>query len=137
NPQKYINWDFDVNDDEVSGMKLSQEQIDAFTGKTMIIIFDNRNTDKKYNDVWVTGVFGYPYKQSWGLTQTDQLRIVSMNEADSNYQVTLTYEDQTTETKGALSIYRDPTSTDGELYVLRSEERRVGKERRPRSREHQ
>ncbi|MCO8043139.1 hypothetical protein OC498_11315 [Acinetobacter bohemicus] len=120
NPQKYINWDFDVNDDEVSGMKLSQEQIDAFTGKTMIIIFDNRNTDKKYNDVWVTGVFGYPYKQSWGLTQTDQLRIVSMNEADSNYQVTLTYEDQTTETKGALSIYRDPTSTDGELYVLQN-----------------
>lgn len=120
NPQKYTNWDFDVNDDEVSGMKLTQEQIDAFTGKTMIIIFDNRNTDKKYNDIWVTGVFGYPYKQSWGLTQTDQLRIVSMNEADSNYQVTLTYEDKTIETKGALSIYKDPTSTDGELYVLQN-----------------
>ncbi|MGN0935926.1 MULTISPECIES: hypothetical protein [unclassified Acinetobacter] len=120
NPQKYNNWDFDVNDDEVSGMKLSQEQIDAFTGKTMIIIFDNRNTDKKYNDIWVTGVFGYPYKQSWGLSQTEQLRIVSMNETDSEYQVTLTYEDETTETKGALSIYKDPTSTDGELFVLQN-----------------
>ncbi len=120
NPQKYTNWDFDVNDDEVSGMKLSQEQIDGFTGKTMIIIFDNRNTDKKYNDIWVTGVFGYPYKQSWGLNQKEQLRIVSMNEADSNYQVTLTYADETTETKGALSIYKDPTSTDGDLYVLQN-----------------
>ncbi|RZG47429.1 hypothetical protein [Acinetobacter wuhouensis] len=120
NPQKYTDWDFDVNDDEISGMKLSEEQINHFTGKTMIIIFDNRNTDKKYNDIWVTGVFGYPYKQSWGLNQTEQLRIVSMNEADSNYQVTLTYDDQTAETKGALSIYKDPTSKDGELYVLQN-----------------
>ncbi|MDM1759214.1 MULTISPECIES: hypothetical protein [Acinetobacter] len=120
NPQKYTSWDFDVNDNEIAGMKLSEDQINKFTGKTMIIIFDNRNTDKKYNDIWVTGVFGYPYKQSWGLTQTDQLRIVSMNEADSNYQVTLTYDDETTETKGALSIYKDPTSKDGELYVLQN-----------------
>lgn len=66
NPNKYTNWDFDVNDNEIDGMKLSEEQIDHFTGKTMIIIFDNRNADKKYNDIWVTGVFGYPYKQSWG-----------------------------------------------------------------------
>ncbi|TCB49921.1 hypothetical protein E0H80_10980 [Acinetobacter sp. ANC 4779] len=116
----YSNWDFDVNDDEISGMKLSEEQIDHYTGKTMIIIFDNRNADKKFNDVWVTGVFGYPYKQSWGLIQEDQLRIVSMNETDSNYQVTLTYNNQTTETKGALSIYKDPTSTNGDLYVLQN-----------------
>lgn len=120
NPNKYTNWDFDVNDNEIDGMKLSEEQIDHFTGKTMIIIFDNRNADKKYNDIWVTGVFGYPYKQSWGIIQEDQLRIVSMNETDGNYQVTLTYQDQTTETKGALSIYKDPTSTDGELYVLQN-----------------
>lgn len=120
NPNIYTNWDFDVNDNEIEGMKLSQEQIDHYTGKTMIIIFDNRNVDKKYNDVWVTGVFGYPYKQSWGLIQEDQLRIVSMNETDSNYQVTLTYNNQTTETKGALSIYKDPTSTNGDLYVLQN-----------------
>lgn len=120
NPQKYINWDFDVNDNEISGMKLSEDQINHFTGKTMLIIFDNRNTDKKYNDIWVTGVFGYPYKQSWGLTQSDQVRIVSMNETDSNYKVTITYNDETTETKGALSIYKDPTSTDGGLYVLQN-----------------
>lgn len=120
NPNKYADWDFDVNDNEIDGMKLSEEQIDHFTGKTMIIIFDNRNADKKYNDIWVTGVFGYPYKQSWGIIQEDQLRIVSMNETDGNYQVTLTYQDQTTETKGALSIYKDPTSTDGELYVLQN-----------------
>ncbi|WP_263576809.1 hypothetical protein [Acinetobacter pseudolwoffii] len=120
NPNKYSTWDFDVNDNELTGMKLSDEQIDKFTGKTMIIIFDNRNADKKFNDIWVTGVFGYPYKQSWGLTQSDQLRIVSMNAANSEYEVTLTYDDETTETKGALSIYKDPTSTDGELYVLQN-----------------
>jgi hypothetical protein len=117
---KYVNWDFDVNDDEISGMKLTAEQIDHYTGKTMIIIFDNQNADKKYNDIWVTGVFGYPYKQSWGLSQEDQVRIVSMNEANTNYQVTITYADQTSETKGALSIYKDPTSTDGDLYVLQN-----------------
>ena len=120
NPNTYTNWDFDVNDNEIEGMKLSKEQIDHYTGKTMIIIFDNRNADKKYNDIWITGVFGYPYKQTWGLTQEDQLRIVSMNEADSNYQITLTYNNQTIETKGALSIYKDPTSTDGGLYVLQN-----------------
>lgn len=120
NPNYYSNWDFDVNDNEVSGMKLSEEQIDQFTGKTMIIIFDNRNADKKYNDIWVTGVFGYPYKQSWGLTQSEQLRIVSMNVDNSEYQVSLTYDDQTTETKGALSLYKDPTSTEGELYILQN-----------------
>lgn len=119
-PNKYNNWDFDVNNNEISGMKLSADQIAHFTGKTMIIIFDNRNNDKKYNDIWVTGVFGYPYKQSWGLHQEDQLRIVSMNTTDSNYQVSITYNDQTTETKGALSIYKDPTSTDGDLYVLQN-----------------
>lgn len=116
----YSNWDFDVNDDEISGLKLSEEQINHYTGKTMILIFDNRNADKKFNDVWVTGVFGYPYKQSWGLEQKDQLRIVSMNETDSNYQVTIPYADQTAETKGALSIYKDPTATDGSLYVLQN-----------------
>lgn len=121
NPQKYTSWDFDVNDNEVDGMKLTSEQVDQFTGKTMIIIFDNRNTDKKYNDVWVTGVFGYPYKQSWGLNQADQLRIVSMNESSSEYNVTLTYQDETTETRGALSIYKDPTSLDGDLYVLQND----------------
>lgn len=121
NPQKYTSWDFDVNDNEVDGMKLTSEQIDQFTGKTMIIIFDNRNTDKKYNDVWVTGVFAYPYKQSWGLNQTDQLRVVSMNESSNEYNVTLTYQDETTETRGALSIYKDPTSLDGDLYVLQND----------------
>jgi hypothetical protein len=120
NANQYENWDFDVNDNEITGMKLSSEQIDHYTGKTMIIIFDNQNADKQFNDVWVTGVFGYPYKQSWGLNQEEQIRIVSMNEADTNYQVTITYADQTSETKGALSIYKDPTSIDGELYVLQN-----------------
>lgn len=121
NPHKYASWDFDVNDNEVDGMKLTSETVDQFTGKTMILIFDNRNTDKKYNDIWVTGVFAYPYKQSWGLNQADQLRVVSMNESSSEYNVTLTYNDETTETRGALSIYKDPTSQDGELYVLQND----------------
>ena len=119
---KYADWDFDVNDSELSGMKLDEDQIDQFTGKTLIIIFENRNADKNLNDVWVTGVFGYPYKQSWGLTQSDQLRIVSMNTDDSEYNVTVTYDDQTSETKGAISIYNDPTTTTGEkLYVIQNQ----------------
>ena len=119
---KYSDWDFDVNDSELAGMKIDESQIDQFTGKTLIFIFENRNADKNLNDVWVTGVFGYPYKQSWGLTQSDQLRIVSMNTDDSEYNVTVTYDDQTSETKGAISIYNDPTTATGEkLYVIQNQ----------------
>ena len=60
-------------------MKLSEEQIDNFTGKTMIIIFDNRNTDKQFNDVWVTGVFGYPYNNLGVLLSQINFCIVGMN----------------------------------------------------------
>ena len=120
NQNKYTSWDFDVFDEEVSGLKITDEQVDRFTGKTIIVIFDNQNADKRYNDVWVSGVFAYPFQQSWDLTQTDQLRVVSMATESSEYNLTITYDDGTEETKGALSIYKDPTSLDGDLYTLQN-----------------
>ena len=120
NKDKYTNWDFDVVDQDIQGLKINDEQIDRFTGKTIIIIFDNQNADKRHNDIWVSGVFAYPFKQSWGLEQVDQLRVVSMSTDSSEYNITLTYDDQTEETKGAVSIYKDPTSLDGDLYTLQN-----------------
>lgn len=120
NKDKYTDWDFDVVDQDIAGLKVDNEQVDRFTGKTIIVIFDNQNADKRYNDIWVSGVFAYPFKQSWGLEQVDQLRVVSMSTDNSEYNITLTYDDQTEETKGAVSIYKDPTSSDGELYTLQN-----------------
>lgn len=130
-PNHYTNWDFNINKEQLNALKITPDQVSKFTGETFLIIFDNQNKDKAFNDIWVAGVFGYPYKQSWGLTQTDQLRIVSMN-GEGEYNVTVT-PPQTSEntdpsiptedkskTYGALSIYKDPTSKDGELYVLQN-----------------
>lgn len=122
-PNTYTNWDFDITKDQLASMKISPDQIEKFTGESYLIIFDNQNKDKAFNDVWVAGVFGYPYKQSWGLTQTDQLRIVSMN-GEGEYNITVNTATQdapdATKTYGALSIYKDPTSKDGELFVLQN-----------------
>lgn len=127
-PNTYQNWDFNVTKDQLNSLKISPDQISKFTGEAFLIIFDNQNKDKAFNDVWVAGVFGYPYKQSWGLTQTDQLRIVSMN-GEGEYNVTsspktttpsATEPEEEAKTYGALSIYKDPTSKDGELYVLQN-----------------
>lgn len=114
-PNTYNTWDFSITKDQLAKLKITPEQITKFTGESFIIIFDNQNKDKAFNDVWVAGVFGYPYQQSWGLNQIDQLRIVSMN-GEGQYNVT-TAESKT---YGALSIYKDPTSIDGDLFVLQN-----------------
>lgn len=118
-PNTYTNWDFNVTNDQLASLKITPDQISKFTGETFLIIFDNQNKDKAFNDIWVAGVFGYPYKQSWGLIQTDQLRIVSMN-GEGEYNVTTAAGTSDSKTYGALSIYKDPTSTDGHLYVLQN-----------------
>ena len=114
-PNTYNTWDFSITKDQLAKLKITPEQITKFTGESFIIIFDNQNKDKAFNDVWVAGVFGYPNQQSWGLNQIDQLRIVSMN-GEGQYNVT-TAESKT---YGALSIYKDPTSIDGDLFVLQN-----------------
>lgn len=119
-PEKYSDWKFGIDETDLKNLKLDQDQIKAFTGEAIIFIFDNQNKDKQFNDIWVTGVFSYPYQQSWGLTQSQQQRIVSMNDEDSVYKVTVNYSDKESITHGALSVYKDPTSLDGEFYVLQN-----------------
>ena len=88
-PNTYANWNFKVTKEQLASLKITPDQIEKFTGESFLIIFDNQNKDKAFNDIWVAGVFSYPYKQSWGLSQTEQLRIVSMN-GDGQYQITAT-----------------------------------------------
>lgn len=126
-PNTYTNWDFNVTKEQLANLKITPEQLETFTGESMLIIFDNQNKDKAFNDIWVTGVFAYPYAQSWGLTQNNQLRIVAMN-GDGEYKITskstvINSEGQPEEvekTYGALSVYKYPTSTDGQLFVLQN-----------------
>ena len=126
-PNVYSNWDFNITKDQLAKLKITPEQIEKFTGESFLLLFDNQNNDKAFNDVWVAGVFGYPYQQSWGLSQTGQIRIVSMN-GEGQYNVTVTnniindlgQSEEVKKTYGALSIYKDPTSTDGDLFVFQN-----------------
>lgn len=118
-PNKYNDWDFKITKEQLNSLKITPEQIKKFTGETFILIFDNQNADKAWNDIWIAGVFGYPYQQSWGLTQSNQLRVVSMN-GEGQYNVTVTHPDEDSKTYGALSIYKDPKSLDGDLFVLQN-----------------
>lgn len=125
-PNIYTDWDFEITPDQLTKLKITPDQIEKFTGHTFLLIFDNQNEDKAFNDIWIGGVFGYPYQQSWGLKQSKQLRFISMN-GDGQYQVTQTTPKQDEEgniieeqkSYGALSIYKDPTSREGDLYVTR------------------
>lgn len=117
---KYTNWDFDINQTEIAGMKMTSEQITQYTGKTVVIIFENENSDKNLNDVWISGVFKYPFQQSWGLTQSTQTRVVSMNQDSSEYAITLTLQG-VSDTKGALSVYKNPLYKDGVRYDIQNE----------------
>lgn len=117
---KYANWDFDVNKSDIAGMKMTADQITQYTGKTVIIIFENENKDKNLNDVWVSGAFKYPFQQSWGLTQSTQTRIVSMNQDSSEYAITLTLNG-VSDTKGALSVYKNPLYKNGIKYDIQNE----------------
>ena len=63
-PNKYNDWDFKITKEQLNSLKITPEQIKKFTGETFILIFDNQNADKAWNDIWIAGVFGYPYQQS-------------------------------------------------------------------------
>ncbi len=117
---KYANWDFDINKTEITGMKMTEDQIKQYTGKAIVIIFENENQDKDLNDVWVSGVFKYPFQQSWGLNQSTQTRIVSMNKDSSEYVITLT-QNGVSDTKGAISIYKNPLYKNGAKYDIQNE----------------
>lgn len=129
----YDNWDFDIIADDLKNIKLKSEDVspnlEGYQAKTRIFIFENENGDKNFHDVTITGAFSYPFEQSWGLTQTSQKRFILINDATSDYKITVTtttidpVTNQPVEkevTTGAFSTYKDLTSNDGELFMFES-----------------
>lgn len=127
----YSDWDFDITADDLKNIKLSNDNISPnlqdYQSNTRIYIFENENNDKNFQDVTITGAFAYPFQQSWGVEQTKQKRFVLINAATSDYKITTTALVQDPETgqptekevtTGAMSVYKDNTSIDGDLYVV-------------------
>lgn len=127
----YSDWDFDITADDLKNIKLSNDNISPnlqdYQSNTRIYIFENENNDKNFQDVTITGAFAYPFQQSWGLEQTKQKRFILINAATSDYKITTTALVQDPETgqptekevtTGAMSVYKDNTSIDGDLYVV-------------------
>lgn len=127
----YSDWDFDITADDLKNIKVSNDNISPnlqdYQSNTRIYIFENENNDKNFQDVTITGAFAYPFQQSWGLEQTKQKRFVLINAATSDYKITTTALVQDPETgqptekevtTGAMSVYKDNTSIDGDLYVV-------------------
>lgn len=127
----YNDWDFDITADDLKNIKLASDNtspnLEDYQSNTRIYIFQNENNDKNFQDVTITGAFAYPFQQSWGLEQTKQKRFVLINSTTSDYKITTTTIVQDPETgqptekevtTGAMSVYKDNTSTDGDLYVV-------------------
>ncbi len=127
----YNDWDFDITADDLKNIKLANDNISPnlqdYQSNTRIYIFENENNDKNFQDVTITGAFAYPFQQSWGLEQTKQKRFVLINAATSDYKITTTALVQDPETgqptekevtTGAISVYKDNTSIDGDLYIV-------------------
>jgi hypothetical protein len=129
----YGDWDFDITADDLKNIKLANDNtspnLEDYQSNTRIYIFQNENNDKNFQDVTITGAFAYPFQQSWGLEQTKQKRFVLINSTTSDYKITTSTIVQDPETgqptekevtTGAMSVYKDNTSTDGDLYVVQS-----------------
>lgn len=129
----YGDWDFDITADDLKNIKLANDNIspnlEDYQSNTRIYIFQNENNDKNFQDVTITGAFAYPFQQSWGLEQTKQKRFILINSTTSDYKITTSTIVQDPETgqptekevtTGAMSVYKDNTSTDGDLYVVQS-----------------
>jgi hypothetical protein len=129
----YGDWDFDITADDLKNIKLANDNttpnLEDYQSNTRIYIFQNENNDKNFQDVTITGAFAFPFQQSWGLEQTKQKRFVLINSTTSDYKITTSTIVQDPETgqptekevtTGAMSVYKDNTSTDGDLYVVQS-----------------
>ncbi|QIO07954.1 hypothetical protein [Acinetobacter lanii] len=103
---KYINWNFNVKAADLANLQ-PKESLESYIGETSVIIYENQNADKNLNNIVVTGKFGYPYLQSWGLKQTEQIRFVNIPDADGS--------------TGGFNIYNDPTYKEGEFYVIQAD----------------
>lgn len=129
----YDDWDFDITSNDLRNIKLQHDEISpnlpSYESRTRIYVFENENGDKNFHDITITGAFAYPFQQSWNIVQTKQKRFVLINEATSDYKITTTIQqfDQVSGemvdkeiTTGAISIYKDLTSRDGDLYNIQS-----------------
>ncbi len=104
--KNYDDWSFVVTAADLNNLQ-SKEPLNSYIGKTSVIIYENQNLDKTLNNIVVTGKFSYPYMQSWGLEQNEQIRFVTIPDSDG--------------TNGGFNIYNDPTSTDGKFYVIQAD----------------
>ncbi len=104
---EYANWDFEVTSADLKNLKPNGIDLNNYIGMTSVIIYENQNADKNLNDIVVTGKFSYPYQQSWSLSQITQIRYVSIPNSDG--------------TNGGFNIYQDPTSIDGQLFVVQAD----------------
>ena len=102
----YNGWKFEVLASDLNNLQ-PKEGLEQYVGQTSVIIYENQNLDKNLNNIVVTGKFSYPYRQSWGLKQDNQIRFVTIPDADG--------------TNGGFNIYNDPTSLDGKFYVVQAD----------------
>lgn len=102
----YKEWEFEIAAEDLNNLQ-PKEGLEQYVGQTSVIIYENQNQDKNLNNIVVTGKFGYPYRQSWGLIQDSQIRFVTIPDADG--------------TNGGFNIYNDPTSLEGKLYVVQAD----------------
>ena len=129
----YDNWDFDITANDLKNIKLQHDEVtpnlEEYESNTRIYVFENENGDKNFHDVTITGAFAYPFQQSWGIQQTQQKRFVLINGNTSDYKITTTAVVTDPETgddierevtTGAISIYKDLSSLDGDLYNIQS-----------------
>lgn len=129
----YNNWDFDITASDLRGITLQHDEVtpnlENYQAPTVIFVFENENADKNFNDVTISGAFAYPFQQSWGITQTAQKRFVLINSETSDYKIDATFADfdpdanevvERQVTMGAISIFKDLTSKDGDLFKIRA-----------------
>lgn len=129
----YDSWDFDITASDLRGITLQHDEVtpnlENYQAPTVIFVFENENSDKNFNDVTISGAFAYPFQQSWGITQTEQKRFVLINSETSDYKIDATFADfdpdanevvEREVTMGAISIFKDLTSKDGDLFKIRA-----------------
>lgn len=124
----YDSWDFIIDKgidstgiayDDLANIRLKSDDIipnlESYYGETYLLVFENENPLKNLQDITIAGAFSHPFQQAQGL----QKRFILINEATSDFKITVTKSGQTTGTvMGALSIYKVPATSDNSEYYV-------------------
>lgn len=124
----YDSWDFVIDKgidstgkayDDLANIRLKSEDIipnlESYYGETYLLVFENENPLKNLQDITIAGTFSHPFQQTQGL----QKRFILINEATSDFKITVTKAGATTGTvMGALSIYKVPATSDNSEYYV-------------------